>query len=96
KNSDAFLEAVHRHKNIVAVAFGHVHSEQKLTFHGVDYLGSPSSSVQFMTKEQQFKLDAVMPGFRWFELYPDGHYETGIERVAMHSDFLPDLSSKGY
>ncbi|MBU1558410.1 MAG: metallophosphoesterase, partial [Gammaproteobacteria bacterium] len=60
KNSDAFLEAVHRHKNIVAVAFGHVHSEQKLTFHGVDYLGSPSSSVQFMTKEQQFKLDAVM------------------------------------
>jgi 3',5'-cyclic-AMP phosphodiesterase len=38
----------------------------------------------------QFKLDAPepqvddrSPGYRWFELHPDGALHTGVERVAL-------------
>ena len=95
-NTAEFLEIISRYKNIKAVVSGHVHQDNFLKQNGVDFITTCSTSWQFAPSFATFHLDAVMPGFRWFELSDAGIYTTGIIRVEQNPDFLPDLNSMGY
>jgi len=37
----------------------------------------------------------VPPGYRWLELYPDGTFKTGVERLQMIPGEI-DLGTRGY
>jgi Icc protein len=58
-------------------------------------MASPSSSVQFKPRSQQFALDEMQPpGFRLLWLYPDGKFETDVKRVEFN--YRLDLAATGY
>lgn len=96
KNSAQFLEIVDQYKNIKAVICGHVHQENVTSRFGVDYFSTPSTSWQFAKDNNHFKLDSLMPGYRWLDLYSDGSFKTEVVRIDYSSEFIPDLNSKGY
>lgn len=78
-----------------AVLFGHIHHELSTTRKGVNYLGSPSTCVQFHPSSHDFALDALNPGYRWLDLHADGTLETGINRVE-GKRYDIDFSGIGY
>jgi 3',5'-cyclic-AMP phosphodiesterase len=83
QNPEPFLTLVDRHPQIKLVLFGHIHQAFEHQRQGICYLGSPSTCVQFQPNRQEFGIDTqAQPGFRLLHLFPDGSYETRIERVA--------------
>lgn len=95
-NAAQFLEIIDQYHNIKAVICGHVHQETSFIRRGVNYLSTPSTVLQFAVNSQSFKLDSLMPGYRWIDLYEDGSFETGVVRVDYDKAMIPDLDSRGY
>lgn len=95
-NAAQLLDVIDRYSNIKAVICGHVHQETIIMRHGISYLSTPSTSWQFAVNSPDFKLDSLMPGYRWFDLYDDGTFKTEVVRIDYSNAFIPDLSSKGY
>ncbi len=84
QNPAEFLAIIDRYSQVKLVVFGHIHQAFAHRRHGVGYLGSPSTCVQFAPASAEFLLDQAQPGFRLLTLFPDGIYETKIERVYTH------------
>ncbi|QFY42859.1 phosphodiesterase [Candidatus Methylospira mobilis] len=80
-NADNLLNCLASFDQIKAVVFGHVHQELDIHYRGIRFLACPSTCAQFLPKSAQFALDPIAPGFRWIDLYGNGHMETGIVRV---------------
>ncbi|EKE01784.1 MAG: hypothetical protein ACD_21C00052G0002 [uncultured bacterium] len=95
-NAQQFLEIIDQYQNIKAVVCGHVHQATTTTRLGVSYLSTPSTSWQFAVNSPGFKLDTLMPGYRWIDLYEDGTFKTEVVRIDYSDTFIPDLNSKGY
>jgi Icc protein len=95
-NASELLEIIDQYQNIRAVVCGHVHQEAKATRFGIDYLSTPSTSWQFAVDSDDFKLDTLMPGYRWIDLYDDGTFKTQVVRIEHNEEFIPDLNSNGY
>jgi Icc protein len=81
QNSDELFAILDRHPQVRLVVFGHIHQEFECDRQGVHYFGTPSTCVQFAANSLTFALDELPPGFRIFNLYPDGSWETRVERV---------------
>lgn len=93
QNAEELFDVINRYPQVRLVVFGHIHQEFERSRRGVRYLGSPSTCVQFIPESERFSWDKREPGFRLIELYPDGTFETRIERVAY--DRQLDLSAMG-
>jgi len=94
-DADAFFAVLDAHPGVRAVLWGHVHQEVDRQRNGVRLLASPSTCVQFAAGSDGFKADDRPPGYRWLELHPDGHFETGVSR-DWDTHFEVDLDSGGY
>lgn len=94
QNPEELFAVLDRHPEVKLVLFGHIHQEFNRQRHGVHYLGSPSTSIQFEPQSSNFSLDREEPGFRLLNLYPDGSWETWIERVDY--PYQLDLAATGY
>jgi len=81
RNGDAFFSVLDRHNNVRALVWGHVHQEFRGQRKSLELIATPSTCVQFKPQCDDFALDTLMPGYRWFELNDDGSFETGVERV---------------
>lgn len=95
KNAAAFFQVVDKYSHIKAIVWGHVHQAFHQRRKGVDLYATPSTCVQFAPRSDDFKVDTVMPGYRWFNLHADGRLETDIVRVEERS-YGVDLASAGY
>lgn len=84
-----------RHSQVRAVISGHVHQASDVTVNSLRWLTTPSTCIQFLPGSSNFALDTAMPGYRWFSLFADGRFETGVERVS-DRDYGIDWSSDGY
>lgn len=82
QNSDEFMALISRHKNIKAVTFGHVHQAYETIINNILYLACPSTCHQYSPNSDDFSVDEVNAGYRWFELSSDGHFNTGITRIV--------------
>lgn len=87
-NPREFFEIIDRHPQVRGIIWGHVHQEFSSVRNGVHLLGSPSTCVQFLPGSTDFALDARTPGLRWLELHPDGHMDTGVQRILSYPDPL--------
>jgi Icc protein len=85
---------IDRYPQVRLVIFGHIHQEFERSRRGITYLGTPSTCIQFMPNSQKFSLDQTKPGFRLLNLYPNGMFNTKIERVAYTHQL--DTTAMGY
>jgi 3',5'-cyclic-AMP phosphodiesterase len=93
-NTEAFFEVIDQYPQVQLVLVGHVHQEFCCTRNEVTYLSTPSTCIQFMPQSSDFALDDSGPGFRWLWLYPDGRFETAVERIGFHQQL--NLNAQGY
>ena len=94
-SADRFFEILDRYTNVRAVVWGHVHQEYEGERNNVNLYSVPSTCVQFKPLSDDFAVDDTAPGYRWFDLYPDGRIDTGVSRVS-GIKFEVDFSVKGY
>ncbi|MCG6943050.1 MAG: metallophosphoesterase [Thiohalocapsa sp.] len=94
-NGAAALAELAQNPRIRAVICGHVHQDAEQHARGLRLLATPSTCVQFLPGSDDFALDSRTPGYRWLELYPDGHLETGIVRTDAYPEPLT-LVTGGY
>lgn len=94
-NAAAFFNVVDRHSHVKAIIWGHVHQIFETERKGVKLMSMPSTCVQFKPRSTDFAVDGESPGYRWFDLYPDGRIATGVSRVT-GVEFVVDYSVKGY
>ena len=94
QNPDALFAVLDRHPQVKLVLFGHIHQEYSQTRRGVQYLGTPSTCIQFEPQSTAFALDEEQPGFRILDLYPDGCWQTAVERSSY--THTPDFAAAGY
>ena len=95
RNADAFFGVLDRFTNVKAVVWGHVHQDFSGKRKSVDLFATPSTCVQFKPLCDDFTVDTLMPGYRWFDLKDDGTLTTGIERVT-GKEYVIDYKSAGY
>ncbi len=94
-NGDEFLTMLTAFRQVKGVIFGHVHQIFKAHYHSIPLWSVPSTCFQFKPRSENFALDPLPPGWRWFELYPDGKTETWVERLEDLPEGL-DYLSQGY
>ncbi len=85
QNPEELFAILDRYPQVKLVLFGHIHQEFYRQRQGVDYLGTPSTCIQFLPESATFALDQKSPGFRLLKLYPNGTWETWVERVSLES-----------
>jgi len=94
-NANALFELVDSYPQIKIISWGHVHQEFVGKRNHVALFATPSTCVQFMPLCKDFTVDTQMPGYRWFDLMPDGKFATGVNRVTDKS-YVIDYKSAGY
>lgn len=94
-SADRFFEVIDRYPTVRAVVWGHVHQEYEGERNGVKLYAVPSTCVQFKPFSDDFAVDKIPPGYRWFDLYDDGRIDTAVSRVQ-GIEFEVDMSVKGY
>ncbi|NDY95205.1 metallophosphoesterase [Wenzhouxiangella limi] len=63
---------------VKVVAFGHVHQAFSGQHRGIACLSAPSSVANSQPGMDRFTLDPTGPKARWFRLWPDGRWLSGI------------------
>jgi Icc protein len=71
--------------NVKALITGHIHQQHETDWQGIKVYSTPSTCFQFAENSDQFALTDKSPAYRWLKLQPDGHIETGINRVDFPS-----------
>jgi 3',5'-cyclic-AMP phosphodiesterase len=79
RNADVVLEIIDRHPQVKVVLSGHIHQEFSAQRGNTQFLGSPSTCIQLKPNEATIIVDTLPPGFRLFDLRPDGSFTTSIQ-----------------
>jgi len=95
KDNQDFWDVLNQHSNVNGIVCGHIHQELDRKVNGVRLLATPSTCVQFLPDSDDFALDSQAPGWRTFELFPNGVIETQVHRLN-NSDFSADSDAGGY
>lgn len=94
-NAEDVLNRFATYPQLKAIVNGHVHQENHQEFQHIQLYSSPSTSIQFKTNSDEFMVDTLMPGLRWFRLHSNGEFETGVKRIS-ETEFAIDRSAAGY
>ncbi|WP_100641256.1 3',5'-cyclic-AMP phosphodiesterase [Marinobacter salexigens] len=95
RNREAFWQVIDRFPQVKIVLWGHVHQTFEQQRKGVKLLATPSTCIQFTSGSQNFSVDDLAPGYRWFELQASGNFTTEVHR-ARSFEFELDQNSNGY
>ena len=77
------------------IAFGHVHQAFQEEVHRVRCCSAPSTCIQFYPEANDFRLQDIPQGFRWYELNADGTFDTAVVRLPHYvGKFSPN--AQGY
>ncbi|XKH00032.1 3',5'-cyclic-AMP phosphodiesterase [Marinobacter nauticus] len=94
-NPEPFWRVVDRHRQVKVVLWGHIHQDFQRNRNGVELLATPSTCIQFTSGSDDFAVEPLAPGYRWFELHPSGDCCTLVHR-AEQFEFTLDQSAGGY
>lgn len=95
RNADDFFAIIDQYPQVQGISWGHVHQFYQGERNGVQLFATPATCIQFKPGSEDFAVDRNMPGYRWFDLRPDGQLETGVSRVSQR-DYHIDFESAGY
>ncbi len=94
-NAEDFWMIIDKAPQVKAIVHGHVHQNFEATHGSVKIWACPSTCIQFKPRSDTFTLDRLAPGYRWLDLYNDGHISTGISRLTVIPAGV-DFNSMGY
>jgi len=94
-DADAFFAVTDRFPQVKMISWGHVHQDYRAQRNGVELIATPSTCIQFLPNSDEFKLDQTQPGYRFYELKPNGEFETRLERV-LEANYSVDMTATGY
>jgi 3',5'-cyclic-AMP phosphodiesterase len=77
-NADAFFAIVRQHRQVRAIAFGHVHQAFDELHDGVRIIATPSTCSQFLPGSDDFAVDNQPPAYRKLALHEDGRIDTAV------------------
>jgi len=80
-NAGEFWPIIDSHPHVRAIAWGHVHQEYDGKRGGVRLFATPSTGAQFLPKSERYAIDSRPPGYRRFELLPDGRINSEVRWV---------------
>ena len=89
EDADEFRRLIARHKNVRGITWGHVHQSLDLFIDGVRFMATPATCAQFKPLSADFAIDDKPPGYRVFELMPDGAIATEVVWVENPAACLP-------
>lgn len=89
-NYKQLLEMLQKAPQVKLVLSGHVHQSTCSFNEGVVYLTTPSTSWQFSTYHNEFKLGSSMPGYRWLKFTENGRFSSIARRVQFRPEFVSD------
>lgn len=95
RNTSELLTCLEQHQQIKAIISGHIHQAMDMQWNNYRILTTPSTCIQFKSDSYHFNLSLMPPGWREFELYPDGTLHTQVKRIADNL-FTPDVNISGY
>lgn len=95
RSTYAFFKIIDQYKQVKAIIWGHVHQEFTSAHNDVQLLSTPSTCIQFKINSDDFALDKLMPGYRWFDLKADGTFDTKVERID-YKKYPIEFTSEGY
>jgi Icc protein len=84
-NAGEFFEVIDAHRNVRAIAWGHVHQCYDGPRKGVRLLATPSTCAQFLPNSEDFAVDPRPPGYRTLELRADGSLLTEVVWVEQRN-----------
>ncbi|TVQ27977.1 MAG: hypothetical protein EA370_17200 [Wenzhouxiangella sp.] len=67
---------------VKAIAFGHVHQAFVGEHRGIQCLSAPSTVANSQAETQRFTPDPTGPKARWYKLWPEGRWLTGLVSVG--------------
>jgi 3',5'-cyclic-AMP phosphodiesterase len=76
-----FWQIIDAHKNVRAVAWGHVHQAFEGKRGNVRLFATPSTGAQFLPKSDRYAVDSRPPAYRSFELHDDGRIDSLVHWV---------------
>lgn len=82
-DADELLRITRRHPQVRFLCCGHIHQDLLVADSTFVTFTTPSTAVQFRPETEALEVDSVAPGFRIIDLFPDGRYQTRIERVEV-------------
>lgn len=89
EDADPLLDLLSQHQQVKFVCCGHIHHEMTVAHANMLLLTTPATSVQFLPDTEMLIPDSVPPGFRIFDLEPDGSFRTRVARVPIATTDLP-------
>lgn len=95
-NAEDFLAVIKPFHQVKAVVSGHLHQAFSRVVQGIPFFITPSTCFQFLPGVDAFTLDDIPPGYRWFDLYPDGTFKTEVARVESVTERANLLSAQRY
>jgi len=81
KNADKLMKAVHIHKNVKLMLFGHVHQEINSRFKHIQLFATPSSCYQFKPNTDTIQYDDLSPAYRHVKIDQTGAISSQIYRL---------------
>lgn len=89
-NPQAFWDVLRDFPHVRLVAFGHVHQAFQEEVQRIRCCSAPSTSIQFYPDSNDFRLQGIPQGFRWYELNADGTFDTAVVRLPQYvGQFVP-------
>jgi len=73
------------HGKVRAVVNGHIHQQHEANWGGIAVYSTPSTCFQFEPRSVEFSLGHQSPAYRWIDLHPSGHIETGVQFLASNT-----------
>ena len=81
-NSEAFLDLLDRHSQVKVVSCGHIHQEMAVSHGGFNLFSAPATCFEFQPLTNEFYVEDTPPGYRVFELAPEG----GVQSACYYLD----------
>ncbi len=81
RNAQRLFAIVDEHPQVRILAWGHNHQAFDTWRQRQRLLGVPATCFQYKPGCAEFALDAVAPGYRVFQLFGDGAFDTDVVRV---------------
>jgi len=94
-NAEELFEVVAPFSNVKAIFSGHVHQAAEKQLRTIPAYTTPSTCFQFQSNLNTFGIADFPPGYRWIDLFPNGHLKTGIEYLENFQQ-VADRRCMGY